>query len=221
MAIVEPVVGLFTLYIGINFGVVYGFFAAFPYVFEDKYGFGTTSTGLTFIGLGVGCLIAGIFIMLYSRIVFRKQTVRSEKTGNEGYVAPEKALYLAMVGSICLPVSLFWFGWSAQARVHWICPVIAEGVYGFGNVLILMSCTLFVMDFYGPLYGASAMAANNMARYVLGAAFPLFIVQMYEALDVGWATSLLGFISLLLTPIPWAFYVLGPKLRDKSRYIET
>lgn len=62
------------------------------------------------------------------------------------------------------------------------------------------------------------MGSNNLARYVLGAAFPLFIVQMYERLNIGWATSLLGFISLALTPIPFASYAWGPRLRAMSKY---
>ncbi|KAF2771976.1 hypothetical protein EJ03DRAFT_372531 [Teratosphaeria nubilosa] len=79
-------------------------------------------------------------------------------------------------------------------------------------------CVLYVMDFYGPPYGASAMGSNNLFRYLLGAAFPLFIVQMYERLAVGWATSLLGFVSLSLMPIPWVFFWCGPRLRARSRY---
>lgn len=44
MIFTEPVVGLFTLYIALNFGMVYAFFAAFPYVFAEAYGFGIGST---------------------------------------------------------------------------------------------------------------------------------------------------------------------------------
>lgn len=32
-------------------------------------------------------------------------------------------------------------------------------------------------DVYGPLNGASAIAANGIFRYTLGAVFPLFTVQ--------------------------------------------
>lgn len=218
MALVEPVVGLFTLYIAVNFAMLYGFFAAFPYVFQTVYGFGIRSTGLTFLGLGVGCVVGCVIIIVFSKLVFKPQVQRSKEMGNGGKVDPEARLYLGMIGSICLPVSLFWFGWSAQAGVHWICPVIAEGFFGCGNLLIFMAATLYLMDFYGPLYGASAMGANNLARYLLGAAFPLFIVQMYERLGIGWSTSLLGFISLAMTPIPWAFYLWGPRLRAMSKY---
>jgi hypothetical protein len=36
---------------------------------------------------------------------------------------------------------------------------------------------LYLADVYGATNGASAIAANGIARYVLGAVFPLFTVQ--------------------------------------------
>ena len=62
------------------------------------------------------------------------------------------------------------------------------------------------------------MAANGLARYALGAAFPLFTVQMYQKLGIDWATSLLGFVALALMPVPWVFFKYGAVIRKKSRY---
>lgn len=87
-------------------------------------------------------------------------------------------------------------------------------------MLVIMSGNLYIVDFYGARYGASAAVANNFMRYAFGFAFPLFIVQMYERLGIGWATSSLGFLQLALTPIPWVFYVYGPKLRARSQYVQ-
>jgi hypothetical protein len=36
---------------------------------------------------------------------------------------------------------------------------------------------LYMVDAYGPLNGASAIAANGIFRYTLGSVFPLFTVQ--------------------------------------------
>ena len=76
----------------------------------------------------------------------------------------------------------------------------------------------YLIDTYGALYAASALAANGLLRYTFGAAFPLFTFQMYSALGIAWAGSLLGFISLLLLPIPWVLYKWGPSLRARSFY---
>ena len=113
---------------------------------------------------------------------------------------------------------LFWFGWSARSDVHWISPVLAGIPFAWGNLCIFLSAALYFIDTYGPLNGASAMAANGVARYTLGAVFPLFTFQMYQRLGVGWATSLLGFISVAMLPIPWLFYKYGERIRAKSRY---
>lgn len=76
----------------------------------------------------------------------------------------------------------------------------------------------YLVDTYLSEAGASAVAANGLLRYTFGAAFPLFTLQMYENLGIGWATSLLGFIAVAMLPIPWAFYYWGPRIRAKSSF---
>lgn len=90
--------------------------------------------------------------------------------------------------------------------------------FAFGNLCVFYAAAVYLVDTYGPLNGASAMAANGIVRYILGGAFPLFTVQMYERLGTDWATSLLGFVSLVLLPIPWVLFSWGPKLRALSQY---
>lgn len=29
--------------------------------------------------------------------------------------------------------SISWYGWSAQAKIHWIMPIIGTGIFGFGK----------------------------------------------------------------------------------------
>ena len=65
---------------------------------------------------------------------------------------------------------------------------------------------------------ASALAANGFLRYLLGAAFPLFTLQMYGRLGIGGATSLLGDITVLLMPIPWVVFWKGKQIRGRSKY---
>lgn len=28
-----------------------------------------------------------------------------------------------------------WYGWSAEAKIHWIMPIIGSGIFGFGEYL--------------------------------------------------------------------------------------
>lgn len=218
MGLTEPIVGLFTLYIALNFAMLYSFFTVFEEIMQDVYGFSLGSSGLTFLGLGVGCIVGCLAIVILNLTLVKKQVRVSKETGGGGKVSPESRLYIAMAGSILIPISLFWFAWTARSDIHWISPVIAEAFFGCGNLLIFMAATLYLTDTYGARYTASAMGANNLARYTVGCVFPLWVTYMYDALGIGWATSLFGFISLAMTPIPWIFFVWGPKLRASVKY---
>ena len=160
--------------------------------FAEKYGFGIGPTSLTFLGLGVGAGVGAVIIVVFAKTVFKNRVVASMKAGQgDPRYLREMRLYPAMIGGVCLTISLFWFAWSTQEGVHWMCPVVAEAVYGLGNFLVFMSASLYLMDFYGPMYGASAMAGNTLIRYVIGAIFPLFIEPMFRNLGIGWAVSIL------------------------------
>lgn len=123
-----------------------------------------------------------------------------------------------MMGSIALPISLFWFGWTARHDIHWIVPLLAGMPFGWGLILLFVGITNYLLDTYLALNAASAMAANGLLRYTFAGVFPLFTVQMYEKLGVDWSGSLLAFISIGLLPIPWIFYKYGPALRKRSSY---
>ncbi|KNG49963.1 MFS general substrate transporter [Stemphylium lycopersici] len=224
MLLTEPIVAAFNGYSAFNFGLLYAFFAAFPYVFETEYGFDSVSTGLTFLGLGVGVIIATGCIVSFSKLYYlpRVRKAISEKRPAPAFatsrLTPEKRLPLAFAGGPVLTVGLFLFGWSAAYQVHWIVPTIAEAFFGGGNMLIFMACMMYITDTYGPLYSASAMASNAILRYVLGATFPLFAVQMFRGLGPQWACTLLGCLSILGACIPFVLAKYGEALRSRSGY---
>ncbi|KAH3910299.1 hypothetical protein HBH56_149830 [Parastagonospora nodorum] len=224
MLLTEPIIAAFNAYSAFNFGLLYAFFAAFPYVFKTQYGFNSLSTGLTFLGLGAGVIIAAIAILTFSKGYYKPRVheavVHEEPKPSfaTSRIAPEKRLPLAMVGGPCITIGLFLFGWPAAYQVHWIVPTIAEAFFGIGNMLIFMSCMMYITDTYGPLYSASAMASNAILRYILGGTFPLFAVQMFRGMGPQWACTLLGCLSILGAAIPFALVKFGPRLRQTSGY---
>ncbi len=139
MIFTEPIVGLFALYVGFNFSVLFAFFDAFPIVFQGVYGFDTGLSGLTFVAVGVGCTIAAVTAVVIDRTVYRREYLRSLKEGRQGLVVPEHRLYAAVVGSVGLPVGLFWFGWTARSGVGWVSPVVAAVPFAWGNLCVFVS----------------------------------------------------------------------------------
>ena len=67
-------------------------------------------------------------------------------------------------------------------------------------------------------YSASAIAANTFLRSIFACAFPLFIDPMYHALGIDWGSSVFGFFSLILIPIPYLFWIYGKRLRARGKY---
>ena len=139
-------------------------------------------------------MLAVVSVISIDRLLYRKEYEKSLRQGKVSNVAPEHRLYAAMLGSLGLPVGLFWFAWTARSEVHWISPVLAAIPFGWGNLMVFVGTmsrlekgftddshetagAMYAIDVYGPLTGASAVAANGLVRYIMGAAFPLFTTQ--------------------------------------------
>lgn len=103
MLFTEPIVFLLSLYTAFTFSVLFAFFAAYPYTFTTVYGFNTWQYGLTFLGIGLGVLLAVATALGIDRIVYMGKYRQALKEGRT-MVAPEHRLYAAMVGSLGIPV---------------------------------------------------------------------------------------------------------------------
>ena len=231
MLFTETTVGFVCMYTGFQFALLYTFVVASPYVFASVYGFSLSEQGLSFLGLITGCIIAPYAILLIDWKMYQPKLARLRASHQNTTIStattttnlmltlpPEDRLYGAMIGSFVLPAGLFTFAWTARSDIHWIVPIIAQGISILGSILVYVSSNFFMVDTYGAKYGASASGASSLTRYTLSAAFPLFTLQFYRAVGVGWATSILGFCTILMAPIPWVFYRWGPVLRSRSAY---
>jgi hypothetical protein len=67
-------------------------------------------------------------------------------------------------------------------------------------------------------YAASALAASTVLRSIFGATFPLFALQMYDTLGLGWGNSLLAFIAVAMLPIPPLLFYYGERLRSYPKF---
>jgi MFS family permease len=136
-----PVVTAVSVYMGLMYAYFYLLITTITSTFEDVYHFKPNIVGLAYLGLGVGYLVGPIvFASLSDRLLKRNA---AKTAGESAGMKPEYRLPLAIVGGISVPVAFFWYGWSAQARTHWIVPIIGPAFLGFGNSLIfvcLQSC---------------------------------------------------------------------------------
>lgn len=213
----EPMLLNTCLLSAILLGILYLFFGAFPLVFGNNHHFTVSQIGLSFLGLFVG-MIMGILTEPIWRWNY-KRLVRnhSEATGEVGVSEPEFRLPPTIFGAILSPIGLFAFGWTTYASIPWIVPIVCSGLFGLGLIACFAGIFTFTVESY-PLYAASALAANSFVRSVFAAAFPLFGVQMYNKLGYQWATSLLAFLCLAMTPFPILFFYYGKRIRGVSKF---
>ncbi|CAI6037001.1 unnamed protein product [Clonostachys chloroleuca] len=188
MLVLEPIVTFICLYAALGFGTLFSFFAAVPYTFTSVYRFDVEQCGLVFLSVVIGCFLGLITIMLCDKLIYQKK------------------------------VTISFFAW--------------------GNISIFITTFQYKTDTYTGNVIASAASANSWARYGFAAAFPLFTVQSKpepkldphfslrrltwmqctKSWGISWASSLLGFFSLVLLPVPWVLFKYGPRIRTKSQY---
>jgi MFS family permease len=133
MLIFSPIVVALSLYMGLCYSYFYLLLTNITPTFEEVYHFKTSLVGLAYLGLGVGYLLGQLATAKLS-----DRILKSKARGSE--MKPEYRLPLAMVGGFSVPVAFFWYGWSAEAKAHWILPIIGPVFLGFGNSLIFVSC---------------------------------------------------------------------------------
>ncbi|KAF4442552.1 mfs multidrug transporter [Fusarium austroafricanum] len=192
MCIFEPVSLVLGLYTGFSFAMIFSFFGSYSYVYSTVYHFDARQTGLCYIGLIIGILLGVVMFAVFDTTLYQKQVAR---TGDKA--APEYRLYAALVGSILVPIGLFWYAWAPRD---------------------FLAALAYLVSAFKPEDIASAVAANGIFRFTLGAAFPNFVFQMYQELGINWAGSVFAFISLAFIPVPWLLFWKGKALRKMSSY---
>ncbi|CCE79805.1 Piso0_002896 [Millerozyma farinosa CBS 7064] len=212
----EPVVLLINLYTSLVYAVLYLWFELFPIVYLEVHHFSLIQMGATYLSFVCGVVLGVIPYLYYLYINYTQKFIRKEE------VYPEVFIPTSIAGNILMTAGIFLVGWTSSPKIHWFVPLIGAALFGASEVINFQSLLNYLgMSF--PRYMASAFASNNLIRSSVGGVFPLFGRNLYKNLStrefpVGWGSSVLGFISLLMCSIPILFYANGKKLRAASRY---
>ena len=134
--LLSPIVFSLSLYAATVYSYLYLCFTTFEVVFYGQYGFSSGEAGLATLGIGVGsvlgCVICGVAANAVSKSLTKKYG---------GDPKPEYRLPPMVLGGLCTPIGLFWYGWSANAKVHWIVPILGTVFIGMGMVFTYVRLT--------------------------------------------------------------------------------
>ncbi|KAE8307128.1 major facilitator superfamily domain-containing protein [Aspergillus transmontanensis] len=201
-------------YVAIVYGVLYLCFVAYPIAFQQERGWSPGIGGLSFVGIGVGVLIA-----IACEPLFRKVINLHHKDPETGMVQPEAMVSIVFFGATLLAIGQLWFSWTCTPNVHWLVPILAGVPFGVGNACVLIYASNYIARSYG-IYAASALAGNMLTRSIMGAILPLAGPSMYKALGLNWASTILGIVEAVCISIPVVFYFNGHRIRKASPFIK-
>ena len=102
----DPAITYVNLYTSLIYGIYYSFFEVFPLVYPPDYGFNLGETGLTFLTIGIACLI-GVAIFNVYQVKYLIPDIMKR-----GLRAPEHRLVPALFAAITAPAGYFMFGKS-------------------------------------------------------------------------------------------------------------
>ena len=208
LQILSPISIIMSVATAVVYGNLYLMLTTITTVFETTYHFSTGTSGLAYIGLGVGNIIGLALFSMTSDKYLKRRSAKGFQ------LKPEDRLPLMLGSCPTIAAGMFWYGWSAQAKTHWIVPIIGSAFVGLGNMLFFMPMIGYLVDAY-TIYAASALAANTILRSIGGGLLPLAGQSMYASLGYGWGNSLLGFILIGFTPVILLLYRYGEYVRTK------
>lgn len=139
MLFTEPMVTCIALYASFVYAILYLTLEVFPIVFAEQRDWGPVVSTLPFLALFVGVLCS-IAINLGNQPRYIRKVDEAK-----GKPVPEARLPPMAIGAVLFCAGLFWFGWTADRKFHWIIPVIAAGFIGAGFNVIFQQCINFLV----------------------------------------------------------------------------
>lgn len=162
-----PIVSLLCLYAAFVYGLLYLLLTTITQVFVEAYGWSLGKSGLAYLGLGVGFLI-GVALVGGTANKLAAKTARN----NGGVLVPEKRLRLCLWFSFLIPISFFWYGFTAAHDTHWALPICGLAPFAIGMIGVFLPIQTYLID-AAPKYAACSTAALASSRNVVGTFLPL------------------------------------------------
>ena len=215
LTMTEPIIILVAIYLTVIYIIFFTFLNGYTFIFTNVYSFTQAQTGLAFLGIAIGICIAACFVPLVYRMY--KRDLKSAEEAGFTSTAPESHLYFSLFTAPAIPISLFWMGWTTNPSITPWSPLVASVLFGYGIIGVFISCYQYIIGSY-DIYAASALASVTFIRYVVAGGMVEVAVPWYTNLGVSWTLTILGVVSLLLVPVPFAFYRYGAAIRARSKY---
>lgn len=219
----DPETAIILFYMGLIYAGFYAISTTLTVQFHAIYGLSSTLQGLLFIPQAVGSVCASL---TNSRLLdgnYRRHARRAgvavdrRKQVDLRDMPIERArLEIGMPVFAVGAVSIVVYGWLLQARVSIAGPIVMLFATGYTTLVGFSALNVLVIDLHRSR-AATASAASNLVRCLLGAGASAVANPMIEALGNGWAFTLVGLVELAFLPVLLLVMKNGIQWREKRR----
>lgn len=162
---------------------------------------------LSFIPFGVGCSIACVMFghlvdFNYCRIA-KKMGFKVDLKRNDDlrHFPIEKALIQVFVPFLYLGIaSILCWGWVLEQNPPLAAPMVLTFIVGFTMTGSFNVLNTLLVDLY-PRSPATATAADNLCRCLMGAAGTAVIIPMINGMGLGWCFTFVAAVVFFTSPL--------------------
>lgn len=193
----------------------------------SRYHLSSLKVGLCFIPIGVGTLTSRWTLSYLVDFNFRREAQKAglEITKNKQQKIEHMDIEKARL-TICLPTVyascavILAYAWVMQYRTPLAAPLVV--LFFCGNLFSGVSTTLNVLvvdiNRHSP---ATASAAMNLFRCLLGAGATAVANPAIEAMGIGWVGTMIAGIWVLFSGLLWVLWFRGFQWRKEKFELET
>lgn len=214
--------GLILIFGGLLFSGYMAVLSTLSTQLSTRFEFNSIQVGLCYLPLGMGSISSRFTVGKLLDWNFRReariqgmsiQKNRQQDIENFNIERARLIISIPMIyfGSLCILA----YGWVMQFRTALAGPMVMLFFTGLATTGAFNALNTLVVDI-NHQSAATAVAANNLCRCLMGAATTAFVSPLIEAIGLGWTATLIAGLWVLFSPLLWLVYRQGHSWRQKA-----
>lgn len=210
-------------YISLFYTVTMTLSVVIPFLFKRAYHIDELQIGFCYISMGVGGLIASFTSGYLGNWNHQRHARRLNITIEKGkeidlrdFPIEQSRLEVVLPGHLLAAISLIAFGWAVHFKAHISLPVFILFFSGYGNSAAFNNSNVLLTDLHRD-EAATATGAVNLVRCLMSAGACAAMIPLCQAVNPGWAFTLLGLFCFVLTYVLHTLMKNGMRWRAEAR----
>ncbi|RAH46234.1 MFS general substrate transporter [Aspergillus brunneoviolaceus CBS 621.78] len=190
------------------------------------YHFNTIQIGLCYLPMGLGSLTSRYTVGFLLDRTFRRHAhaqglsiIKNQQQEIGAFDIERARLVVTIPLAYAAALVFVAYGWVMQSRVSLAGPVVTlfVGSHLLTGAFTTLSTLMVDLNRGSP---ATAVAANNLVRCLLGAGATAAAAPVIEAIGVGWMAVVMAAVWVVASPCLWAVYYWGFEWRKRIKGME-